>query len=137
MLLFDESRAQDLCARLLDKQNERGCSFDSKHGQRVRHSNDAEIKKPPDNNQAVFYRADPYFRAFFSFLILPSCLAIFSRRAAIFFLISFLLALAICVAPFAVVTPEVSVSLSIDVPECHKVAVWAKLFAKKSTNVGD
>ncbi|VXA79077.1 hypothetical protein AERO9A_320140 [Aeromonas salmonicida] len=68
-------------------------------------------------------------------MILPSCLAIFSRRAAIFFLISFLLALAICVAPFAVVTPEVSVSLSIDVPECHKVAVWAKLLLHKSVSV--
>ena len=35
----------------------------------------------------------PYFRAFFSFLILLSCLAIFAWRAAIFFLISFLLAM--------------------------------------------
>lgn len=35
----------------------------------------------------------PYFRTFFSFLILPSCLAIFAWRAAIFFLISFLLAM--------------------------------------------
>ncbi len=137
MSLFDEGRVRDLCARLLDKQNERGCSFDSKHGHRVRHSNDAEIKIRQITIRRFFYRADPYFRAFFSFLILPSCLAIFSRRAAIFFLISFLLALAIFVAPFAVVTPEVSVSLSIDVPECHKVAVWAKLLAKKSTNVGD
>lgn len=35
MSLFDEGRVQDLCARLLDKQNERGCSFDSKHGREL------------------------------------------------------------------------------------------------------
>lgn len=35
MSLFAEKRIQGLCARLLDNQNEKGCSFDSKHGREL------------------------------------------------------------------------------------------------------
>ena len=90
MSLFDEGRVQDLCARLLDKQNERGCSFDSKHGQRVRHSNDAEIKKPPDNNQAVFLSCRPLFQGFFQLLDLAFVLGNFLEASGDFLLDIFL-----------------------------------------------
>ncbi|WP_421238344.1 Wadjet anti-phage system protein JetD domain-containing protein [Aeromonas enteropelogenes] len=35
MSLFAEKHIQGLCARLLDSQNEKGCSFDSKHGREL------------------------------------------------------------------------------------------------------
>jgi hypothetical protein len=35
MSLFEERRVQDLCARLLDSMNEKGCSLDSKHGREL------------------------------------------------------------------------------------------------------
>ncbi len=31
MSLFDEMRVQDLCARLLDSQNGKGCTLESRH----------------------------------------------------------------------------------------------------------
>ena len=36
MSLFDEVRVQDLCARLLDSQNEKGCSLESRHGRELK-----------------------------------------------------------------------------------------------------
>lgn len=36
MSLFEEGRVQDLCTRLLDSQNEKGCSLESKHGRELR-----------------------------------------------------------------------------------------------------
>ncbi|ENC6434357.1 MULTISPECIES: Wadjet anti-phage system protein JetD domain-containing protein [Aeromonas] len=36
MPLFDEVRVQDLCARLLDSQNEKGCSLESRHGRELK-----------------------------------------------------------------------------------------------------
>ncbi|WP_421264449.1 Wadjet anti-phage system protein JetD domain-containing protein [Aeromonas veronii] len=36
MPLFDEVRGQDLCARLLDSQNEKGCSLESRHGRELK-----------------------------------------------------------------------------------------------------
>ncbi|WP_420938387.1 Wadjet anti-phage system protein JetD domain-containing protein [Aeromonas veronii] len=37
MSLFNEMRVQDLCARLLDSQNEKGCSLESRHGRELKH----------------------------------------------------------------------------------------------------
>ncbi len=36
MSLFNEVRVQDLCARLLDSQNEKGCSLESRHGRELK-----------------------------------------------------------------------------------------------------
>ncbi|TNI99635.1 Wadjet anti-phage system protein JetD domain-containing protein [Aeromonas veronii] len=36
MSLFDEVRVQELCARLLDSQNEKGCSLESRHGRELK-----------------------------------------------------------------------------------------------------
>jgi len=36
MSLFDEVRVQALCARLLDSQNEKGCSLESRHGRELK-----------------------------------------------------------------------------------------------------
>ncbi|PTS75977.1 hypothetical protein DBR07_13640 [Aeromonas sp. HMWF036] len=36
MSLFDEVRVQELCAKLLDSQNERGCSLESRHGRELK-----------------------------------------------------------------------------------------------------
>ncbi|BEE04706.1 Wadjet anti-phage system protein JetD domain-containing protein [Aeromonas veronii] len=36
MSLFNEVRVQDLCARLLDSQNEKGCSLESRHGRKLK-----------------------------------------------------------------------------------------------------
>lgn len=36
MSLFDEARVQALCARLLDSQNEKGCSLESRHGRELK-----------------------------------------------------------------------------------------------------
>lgn len=36
MSLFDEMRVQDLCARLLDSQNGKGCSLESRHGRELK-----------------------------------------------------------------------------------------------------
>lgn len=36
MSLFDEVRVQALCARLLDSQNEKGCSLESQHGRKLK-----------------------------------------------------------------------------------------------------
>ncbi|WP_139709399.1 Wadjet anti-phage system protein JetD domain-containing protein [Aeromonas allosaccharophila] len=36
MSLFDEVRVQALCAKLLDSQNEKGCSFESRHGRELK-----------------------------------------------------------------------------------------------------
>ncbi|MCX0422665.1 DUF2220 family protein [Aeromonas veronii] len=36
MSLFDEVRVQDLCARLLDSQNGKGCSLESRHGRKLK-----------------------------------------------------------------------------------------------------
>ncbi|MGY3855384.1 Wadjet anti-phage system protein JetD domain-containing protein [Aeromonas aquatilis] len=36
MSLFDEVRVQELCAKLLDSQNEKGCSLESRHGRKLK-----------------------------------------------------------------------------------------------------
>ena len=36
MSLFDEVRVQELCAKLLDSQNEKGCSLESRHGRELK-----------------------------------------------------------------------------------------------------
>ncbi|MBL0543994.1 hypothetical protein JD507_02000 [Aeromonas jandaei] len=36
MSLFDEIRVQELCARLLDSRNEKGCSLESRHGRELK-----------------------------------------------------------------------------------------------------
>ncbi len=36
MSLFDEVRVQDLCARLLDSQNGKGCPLESRHGRELK-----------------------------------------------------------------------------------------------------
>ncbi len=36
MSLFDEVQVQALCAKLLDSQNEKGCSLESRHGRKLK-----------------------------------------------------------------------------------------------------